>query len=83
MGMVVNPYLFGMTNPHERNRYCSNNRAKDELVHWPSIFEKIYPGSCSLTNLPVGLSLTASREDWLLRHAHEGHRVEIKVANLA
>jgi hypothetical protein len=45
MGMVVNPYLFGMTNPHERNRYCSNNRAKDELVHWPSIFEKSYPGS--------------------------------------
>jgi len=31
--MVVNPYLFGMTNPHELNRSCNNSRAKDDLGH--------------------------------------------------
>ncbi|MGA7678898.1 MAG: hypothetical protein WCA54_01855, partial [Pseudolabrys sp.] len=32
-GMVVNRYLFGMTNPHERNRCCDTSRAKDEPGH--------------------------------------------------
>ena len=32
-GMVVNPYLVGMTNPHERNRCCDTGRASDEPGH--------------------------------------------------
>ena len=77
--MVVNPYLFGMTTPHERNRYCNNSRAKNEPGHWSAHFE-------------TRAAVQIYREDHLQqpavktgfrRHTHEGHGVEIKVADLA
>jgi hypothetical protein len=70
MGKVVSPYLFGMTNPHERNRYCNNSSAKDEPGVGLSIPEptKYISGSKRVQHYKFtggAISLTASHEDRL------------------
>ncbi|MFZ0176450.1 MAG: hypothetical protein WAL11_12860, partial [Pseudolabrys sp.] len=66
-GMVVNRYLFGMTNPHERNRCCDNQSRKGRT--WsliPSFLsQQGYPCSKCEQHYKFTGILAAGREDWL------------------
>ena len=85
MGKVVSPYLFGMTNPHERNRYCNNSSAKDEPGVGLSIPEptKYISGSKRVQHYKFTGILQPAVKTGFRRLAHEGPGVEIKVADLA